>query len=443
MLTMSKNSIIKGTVVLTCSGLAARFIGFFYRIFLSHSIGAQELGTYNLAIPLQMLILSLSTFGIQTILSRQTASYIALGRKKEAKDYFLTGTITAFFLSSLFSFFLYKYHIFFASEILKAQQTAPLIRIIALGIPLSTLHICANSYYFAQKKAVIPSAIQLLEQTVRVGSTYLLFLIFQSNGREATALIAAGGALASEVASAIVSLFAIGFGFHKTGYSITKLSKPMKKAAEIVKMSFPISTNRILLTLLSSIEIVLIPQRLCMSGLSPENALSVYGIFTGMAMPLILFPSTITNSASVMLVPSVAQLQALGKKSRIRFIVSRTSFYCITLGSICALFFFFLGKPLGMFLFGSKTAGAYIQTMGFICPFLYLNTMLSSILNGLGKTGTNLLHSATGLGIRIAFVLFAIPSLGIRGYLYGILSSELTVTVIHLLALFRLPHKNV
>lgn len=92
---------------------------------------------------------------------------------------------------------------------------------------------------------------------------------------------------------------------------------------------------------------------------------------------------------------------------------------------------------MGSFLFHSPTAGTYIQTMAFICPFLYLNTALSSILNGLGKSGTYLIHSMICILIRIAFVLFWIPVLGIRGYLYGILLGELVLTLLHLAVLFH------
>lgn len=84
-------------------------------------------------------------------------------------------------------------------------------------------------------------------------------------------------------------------------------------------MALPLTLNRLLLSVLAAIEVVLIPQCLRMYGLSPSEALSLYGVFTGMALPCILFPSTVTSSASVILMPSVAEMQALGhhKKSAI------------------------------------------------------------------------------------------------------------------------------
>ena len=432
---MSKQYFLKGTLILTCAGLVTRFIGFFYRIFLSHTIGAQDLGIYQLVSPLQMLVLSITTFGIQTAISRLAASRLAVGKSRDAGDIFFLGAGISVFLSSLLAWVLYHNSAFFSAEILKETQTEPFIRLLSFGLPLSSLHICANGYYFARKKAEIPSGIQFLEQLVRVGVTYLLYQIFLSEGREITAFIAVGGSLASEGAAAFVSLLAIGGSFHKHNYTPLPLSQPAKKIGDILQLSFPLSVNRVLLTLLSSIEVVLIPQRLRMYGLGSEEALSIYGILTGMVMPLLLFPSTITNSASVMLMPSIAELQALGYSRRIRYVISQAGKYCFSLGGACTFVFFFFGKFLGEFLFHSPTAGIYIQTMAFICPFMYLNTALSSILNGLGKTGANLVHSAVSTGIRIAFVLFAIPLLGIRGYLYGVLLGEILLSGMHIFSL--------
>jgi stage V sporulation protein B len=63
--------------------------------------------------------------------------------------------------------------------------------------------------------------------------------------------------------------------------------------------------------------------------------------------------------------------------------------------------------------------------------------MLTSILNGLGKTGATLLHNATGSLIRILFVLFTIPLIGIRGYLYGLLLSEMLLSIMHIYTLYH------
>ena len=434
---MSKKNFFRGTFILTCTGIISRIIGFFYRIFLSHSIGAQGVGLFQLVLPVQNLVMALTASGIQTALSRLVASRMALGKKKEAKDVFRLGTASAFFLALAASVILYKNSSFIAAELLKAPQTAPLLRILVFSFPLSALHSCISSYYFAGKQAEIPSALQLLEQIVRVCSSYVIYLVSLSKNIPVTAAVAAGGALASEVAAALAGLLIIGTKFSGTGDSVLRIKNPLKILREIFCTSVPLTLNRLLLTLLGSIEVVLIPQRLQASGLSSSEALSIYGVFTGMALPFILFPSALTNSASVMLTPSVAQMQALGCRKRIRRITAQSCTGCLLLGTVCALFFLLLGPFAGKILFHSPTAGTYIRTMAFICPFLYMNTALTSILHGLGKTGVCLLHSASGILLRISFVLFAVPLMGIRGYMYGLLFSEILISILHIFALYH------
>ena len=230
--------------------------------------------------------------------------------------------------------------------------------------------------------------------------------------------------------------------FKVTHYNIRNIRRPLSALRKLLHISVPLTMNKILLTLLGSIEVILIPARLQMSGLTPKDSLSVYGIFTGMALPLILFPATLTNSAAAMLIPSITQLQTLGYQKRIQYVIGRIFRYCLLLGGSCLVFFLFLGEFLGNFLFHSQTAGIYIHTMSYICPFLYLNTTLTSVLNGLGKSGICLLHSVISVCIRISFVLFAIPVLGIRGYLYGILCSELALSILHSLQILQNNYSN-
>ena len=80
---MSKERFFKGTFLLTSAGLISRIMGFFYRIFLSHTIGAEGIGLYQLVVPLQHLVLAMTTFGIQTALSRLIFSHTALGEKEQ------------------------------------------------------------------------------------------------------------------------------------------------------------------------------------------------------------------------------------------------------------------------------------------------------------------------------------------------------------------------
>lgn len=74
------NPLIKGTFILTATGLLTRFMGFFYRIFLSHTFGEVQVGLYQLIFPIYALGYSATCAGIQTILSRCIASRLIQDR---------------------------------------------------------------------------------------------------------------------------------------------------------------------------------------------------------------------------------------------------------------------------------------------------------------------------------------------------------------------------
>lgn len=429
---MSERLFLRGTLILTVTGLCSRLMGFFYRIFLSQAIGAQSVGIYQLAMPVQGILMACTAIGIQAAISRLCASYTALGKEKEVRDCFLVGVSISVLASIFLSFLLYQKAAFLAEKILKEPRTFPLLRILSFSFPLAALHSCINSFFYSKKKTGLPAVILLLEQTARIGATYVIYLIFLSEKREVTASIAAAGALFGELVACCVSLFALGLDFSRYHYHIFKISKKRLLFREIQEIAVPHSLNRLLLTLLSGMEMVLIPQRLQLTGLSAQDALGIYGVFTGMALPLLLFPATVPNSLSVMLMPSVAGMQALGSDDRIRSIASRTCMGCFLFGGIFSAFFFLFGNPLGLFLFHSETAGSYIRGLAFICPFLYTNTTLESILCGLGKTDSCLFHNIAGVCTRIAFVLFAIPPFGMHGYFHGILLSQLILCLLHL-----------
>lgn len=428
---MSKKTFFIGTFVLAGTGILSRFIGFFYRIFLSRILGAAGLGIFQLTVPVQSLLTAIAVGGIQTAISRLCASASALKNHEKSRDYFLIGTFLAMAISVFLSVILHQYSFFISSALLKEPQTQPLIQILSYSLPLNVLHICMNSYYFSQKKTGLPSILQLLEQCVRVLTTYFIYLAMCARNLSITPAVACIGALLSECAVSAVGVISLVYHFLNHTPLTHRITQIRSKLKTLTFYAFPLTLNKILITLLGSIEVILIPQQLSMSGMSTSHALAIYGILSGMALPLIFFPSTLTNSVSVMLMPSVAELKTLRKIKQLKQVILSSYKYIFSLGILFMLFFLFLGPTAANFLFHNAAAGLYIRILAFACPFLYLNTTLTSILNGLGKVGICLLYNSVSICIRICSVIFLIPILGIEGYLYGVILSEFTKTILY------------
>ena len=309
-----------------------------------------------------------------------------------------------------------------AARILDEPHCAPLLRILSFALPLAAVHSCINGYYYGLQKTVVPSVSQLLEQICRVLCVWLIYKICESQGRPVTAAMAVWGIVFGELSGALFSVTVLRFQTCSE-----RLSACLRR---IFLFSVPLTANRVLINFINSTEAILIPICLKMYGYSNADALSIFGILTGMAMPMILFPSVLTNSVSVMLLPSISQAKAQKNQTLIHRTIRRTIESCLVLGFASTLFFLLTYSLIGQYLFANTLAGIYIRTLSFICPFMYVASTLNSILNGLGKTTATFLFSIASLGLRLLFVFWLIPVLGIQGYLYGLLASQLLQTLL-------------
>ena len=188
---------------------------------------------------------------------------------------------------------------------------------------------------------------------------------------------------------------------------------------------------------MQSVENIYIPEMLRAYGYTTEESLSLFGVLTGMALTVILLPSSLVNSVSVLLLPRISEAQSRSRNKEISLVIKRSITFCCILGGICSTIFFLGGHFAGEVLFHSETAGNYIVSLSFICPFLYITSSLGSVLHGLGKTYTTLFINIDTLLIRIASVFFLIPQIGLSGYICGLLAGQCFSAICCILSLRR------
>ena len=134
-----KNPLISGTVILTLTGLLSRFIGFFYRIFLSNVFGAEGMGIYQLISPVLALTFALTVSGIQTAISKYVAGETSTRDYKTSFRTLWAGFLIAMALSAAAAYCIYLYSDRIAVTFLMEERTAPLLRIIGSDF-MSHLH---------------------------------------------------------------------------------------------------------------------------------------------------------------------------------------------------------------------------------------------------------------------------------------------------------------
>lgn len=452
-----KSSLVSGTIILTVTGCISRFIGFYYKVFLSRTIGAEGLGIYQLVFAVFALMIAISSAGIQTAISRSVAG---CRTERQAKGYLLAGLSVSILLSLLCILLIRTKADWLCHIMMDDIDGTNLLYIMTWAIPFASIHSCINGYYFGKKKTIIPSVSQLLEQIIRVAAIYLLWQIALSEGRALSVSGVVWGIFIGEFAATLYCISAAMLkgtdtvtvpkrhvpssasdGFRKNSHRKRNNSHSERKNpsflqvpksrslhyiySNLLHLAVPLTINRILTSILTSAESMLIPLSLRTFGYTNSDALSVYGILTGMVFSTIMFPAVISNSLAVMLLPAVSEACLSGRNDLVRKAVRRTVELCMIFGLICTFGFLISGNWIGAHLFHNTLAGTYLTTLSWICPFIFLGSTLSSILHGLGKATTTLVINLTSSLLRIGFIYIGIPAIGLRAYLWGMLISQI------------------
>ncbi len=419
---LKKHPLLAGSFLLTMAGFLSRIIGFFYRIYLSRMFGEEGMGVYQLLSPIIALSFSITAAGFQTAISKFVA---AQAGKKDTTSYhpLLMGLTITIPLSFLLMMILIQGSESIALYYLSESRTASMLRIFALSVPLSAVHACINGYFYGLKKSSVPAACQLIEQCCRVFSVLIITEVGNALDQTPTLNVTVMGLVIGEVFSTIACVIALLHHLHKR--PLHETSKQIYGYGALMGMVLPLIANRITLNILQSIETISLPSRLRLFGYDSSTALSVYGVLTGMAFPLLFFPNAITGSFAVLLLPMISEKNSSGDKEGVKKLTVKTIKSCLLLGFSCMSIFFLLGKSIGNLLFHSELAGYFIRALSFICPFLYLNSTLSAILQGMGKVVALFLINVSALLLRLAFLYAFVPSFGMQGYLWGVLAGQL------------------
>ena len=432
---IKKNPLITGTLLMTAAGVLSRIIGFFYRIFLSRTIGAEALGIYQLIGPVFSLCFALTASSIQTSISKFVGDAIggckdSLCGEKKARAYLILGLVLSCGLSILTGIFMYFNADWIAVRFLGEARCAPLLVLLTYSLLPCCIHACINGYYYGRKNAFVPSLCQLIEQIARVGSVWIIFQITTEKGIPLTAFHAVCGLVIGECFGLLVSMSALlrEKRLPRGSYTSDSICNSTMTHA-FLAMVIPLTINRLSVAFSTSLENLLIPQKLQLYGYSQADALSIYGILSGMTLSIILFPCVLTNSLSVLLLPAISEARGRSNENQIRRTTKKAIQLGLLLGFAFTILFLLTGDMIGNKLFHNALAGHFICRLAWLCPLMYITSLLNSILHGLGRPKQVLFVNLLACLIRIGMIWFLVPGYGIGAYLWGLLLSQVFASV--------------
>ena len=416
---MSKKSIITGTLILTAANLITKCMGFFNRVYLSNTIGAEGVGLYQLILPVYGLAWSITSAGFTTSISSLTAQEHIRGQNGNIGRIVKQSVSLSLAISLIISIFLYFGAEEIACYILKDKRTACPLQLLAFAIPFMAAGSCFRGFFLGMQETVVPALSQILEQTVRIGTVYLLSGIFVPLGLSYACMAAVAGIFLGELLSCIFTIWNYVHFKRKRRFTRKPTLSSAAALSMILTMALPLSASRISASFLSAIENLLIPRQLQLHGQNTAQALSTYGELAGMAMPLILLPSACLTAASISLVPEISEASAVRQDTRIQKTVSATFLFTSIIGFGAAALFAVFPQEICYIVYDRSSLGQVLFPLAFLCPLLYAQMTLNGLINGLGEQFFLFWNNIVSSLISIAVIWFFMPAYGIAAFLAG------------------------
>ncbi len=397
---------------LLAASLGARAGGFLFRLLLLRLAGEEATGLFQLVIPVFHLAVSLGTLGLPLIVARQAAREPARRGPLlvTALRLVLAGAAATAGAMVLLSVPLSR-HLF------QTPAAAPLLNLLAPAVVLASLTSVLKGYHQGREAFALYALAELGEVAVRLLAT-ALFILHLPPSAEEGARGAALAVTAGELGSlALLLLLQRRLSPWEPWLRPSPGGQP---AFPLLRSSLPLLGGHLLGTVLGVLEAALIPWRLRTGGHSPSQALSAYGLYSGLVLPLVYLPLVFLHPVGLALIPRAASSspaeirRLLGTGVRIALLLS--------LGPALALSL----KPdsFSRLLLGSPEGKGVLFLAALAIPPLCLQNLLASLLTGLGKTGEELRHHLAGAGLRLLLIYLLAPRGGLEAVILALALSQ-------------------
>lgn len=430
---LSKSSLVKGTIFLTITGIVSKVLGLYNRIFLTRTIGVSEIGVYQLTFPIYIMTFSICVQGLTTTLTKHVAKLKAKERIIETKNLLYKFIFLALALS-IATLILIRFNAYYISKnILKNTSCQNVLCILICAIPAMCIKALINSYFLGLNKPIYSGLTVLSEQIARIISLYFFSNMFFSINCHIVPN-ASLAAITSVLGEYVALIFSLLFFIHnnktynKEKYTIDYEDKI--KTSDILSDYIPIEINVILTTAFSSLDAVLLPQMLYRFYTDSNYVMELYGALTGVCIPFILFPATITTALASIQLGSITKLYVKGNIKAIKKELEITIALCIFLGFSSLFLYFYGGEVLCETIFKNKTSGTLLKSMSICCPIIYTVNSLHTFLIGLNFTVQNLLYYIISMSIRITCTILLVPKFGIMAYIAGLFISNIVELIL-------------
>ncbi len=406
------NTVYKNASIVTGLSVAERFLGFLYRIVLSRYIGAEGMGLYQVALSLFFLLQTLGAGGIPVTVSRTVAK-----QKERGGAVLSAGLLSALLVTLPVCLLLWSLGNRVAF-LFSGKESFSVLRILLLGLSFACCYAVVRGYLWGNKRFLAASMLEMTEEIAMV-----ILGVFLLRGAPTPLVGAKRAAWALCIADVLSCLIAFILLFSTGG----RLSRPQKELKPLFNAAMPITSVRLGGSLVNSAISVLMPAMLVRAGASQTEALSLFGVVSGMVLPVLFIPATLIGSLALVLVPELSADFHKKNFARLKGNIARGLRFAFLVACALIPFFFALGEEVGLLAFASQKAGEIISKGCLILLPMSVTMISTSILNSIGFERQTFLFFFIGAAGTFLSILILPPFCGVYAYVVG-LGANYTLT---------------
>lgn len=434
------NSFMKNVVILIFAEVLVKLLGLIYKLVITNVEGFGDVGVgyYSAGYQIYSLLLTLSSIGIPSVISKLVSERLAIDDKAGAQRIFRVALRFFATLGLILSFALYFGSDFIAMHILNVPDTRYVMKVLAPAIVFVSISAVLRGYFAGQQNMKPTSVSQTLEQFLNC--VLSITFVYACIGKD-TYIMAAAGNLSTTMAIILTFIYLIGYyrknkivpNPEQRSPERRKTNKELLKT--ILMISIPITLSSIISVVSSVIDTATVSN--CIqyayrdAGMTKDALESLAMKMTGILSKvdtLVSFPLAINTAFSTALVPSISESIAKKEYKVASKRLSFSIFASIIIIFPCAIGFITLANPILQMIYPTASDGALILQIASISMIF---TALNQTING-GLYGLNLPRvpvTALGIGIIVKTILNVIlvsnPNINIVGAAIGSVTCQI------------------
>ena len=409
-----QNKFLKATFILMIGGLITKLLGFAIRIIYTRMVGSDAINLYSLVMPTYSLLLTIATLSLPVVISKLISEH-----KTKSIKILSSATAITLILNIIVIVIIYFTKDFIATTLLHDERCSVLLMSMALTFPFVSLSSVLKGYFYGKQKMGPHTISNVIEQIVRI---ILIFLIIPSLVNKGIVYSVMGLILIS-IASELASIFTF-LVFLPKKFKITKedLKPDMKTAKEILNISIPTVSGRLVGNIGFFFEPIILTNVLLFAGYSMDFILNEYGAYNAYTISLLSMPSFFIAAISSSLLPEISKYFYHKNYIMVKRRLKQAIILSFIVGLIFSSFIYLFREPLLSTLYNTTKGSEYIEVLAPFFVLFYLEGPLQSVLQAVGKAKTTMF--ITMVAVITKLVTMAILSLCHIG-MYSLVIAEI------------------